>query len=69
LSNLHSEFGDDFGFFGEWEAEGFANLVEEACEEELAPMTKIGDKRTTALDLRAYHDGYKEWIQALISPR
>ena len=30
-------------------------------------MTKIVDKMTTKdLDLRAYHDGYKERIEALI---
>jgi hypothetical protein len=27
-------------------------------------MTKIVDKMTTELDLRAYHDGYKERIEA-----
>jgi non-homologous end joining protein Ku len=32
----------------------------EAGEEELALMTKILDKMTTDLDLRAYHDGYME---------
>jgi len=38
----------------------------EAGEEELALMTKIVDKMTKYLDLRAYHDGYKERIEALI---
>jgi hypothetical protein len=29
-------------------------------------MTKIVDKMTKALDLRLYHDGYKDKIEALI---
>ena len=28
--SLHSECGDDLEFFGEWDSEGFMNLVEEA---------------------------------------
>lgn len=40
-----------------------------AGEEELAMMIKIVDKMTTDLDLRAYHDGYKERIEALISSK
>jgi non-homologous end joining protein Ku len=32
-------------------------------------MTKIVDKMTTELDLRAYHDGYKERIEALITSK
>jgi non-homologous end joining protein Ku len=31
-------------------------------EEELSMMTKIVDKMTKDLDLRAYHDGYKKPI-------
>jgi non-homologous end joining protein Ku len=34
--------------------------------EELALMTKIMDKMTKDLDLRLYHDGYRERIEALI---
>jgi non-homologous end joining protein Ku len=42
----------------------------EANEEELALMTKIADKMTTKdLDLTVYHDGYKERIEALITPK
>lgn len=32
-------------------------------------MTKIVDKMTTELDLRAYHDGYKERSEALIASK
>ena len=32
-------------------------------------MTKIVDKVTKDLDLRAYHDGYKERIEALIASK
>ena len=40
----------------------FAELkgLPEAGEDELAMMTKIVDKMTKDLDLRLYHDGYKE---------
>jgi DNA end-binding protein Ku len=38
----------------------------EAGEEELTLMTQIVDKLTTDLDLRAYHDGYKERIEGLV---
>ena len=31
-------------------------------------MTMIADKMTKDLDLREYNDGYKERIEALISP-
>ena len=41
----------------------------EADMEELSMMTKIVDKMTTELDLRAYHDGYKERIEALITSK
>lgn len=41
----------------------------EANEEELALMTKIADKLTVDLDLSAFHDPYKERIEALISSR
>jgi DNA end-binding protein Ku len=41
----------------------------EPGEEELALMTKIVDKMTTDLDLRAFHDGYKERIEALIKSK
>ena len=41
----------------------------DASEEEPALMTKILDKMTKDLDLRLYHDGYKERIEALIHPR
>jgi non-homologous end joining protein Ku len=41
----------------------------EAGEEELAMMTKIVDKMTKDLDLRVYHDGYKERIEALITSK
>jgi non-homologous end joining protein Ku len=33
---------------------------------ELAQMTQIVDKITTDLDLRVYHDGYRERIEAMI---
>jgi non-homologous end joining protein Ku len=32
-------------------------------------MTKIVDKMTKDLDLRLYHDGYKERIEALITSK
>ena len=32
-------------------------------------MIKIVDKMTKDLDLRAYHDGYKERIEALIKSK
>jgi len=32
-------------------------------------MTKIVDKMTVDLDLRLYHDGYKERIEALITSK
>jgi hypothetical protein len=32
--SLHSECDDDFEFFGEWDAEGFMRLVEEAREKD-----------------------------------
>jgi len=32
-------------------------------------MTKIVDKMTKDLDLRVYHDGYKERIEALITSK
>ena len=35
----------------------------------LALMTKIVDKMTKDLDLRAYHDGFKERIEALITSK
>jgi len=41
----------------------------EAGEEELAMMTKIVDKMTKDLDLRVYHGGYKERIEALITSK
>jgi DNA end-binding protein Ku len=41
----------------------------EAGEEELSMMIKIVDKMTKDLDLRAYHDGYKERIEALIKSK
>jgi non-homologous end joining protein Ku len=41
----------------------------EAGEEELAMMTKIVDKMTKDLDLRVYHDGYKEGIEAPITSK
>ena len=50
----------------------FAELKDlpEAGEEELSMMTKIVDKMTKGdLDLSAYHDGYKERIEALISSK
>jgi DNA end-binding protein Ku len=49
----------------------FAELKDlpEAGEEELSMMTKIVDKMTKDLDLRAYHDGYKERIEALIASK
>ena len=39
----------------------------EAGEEELSMMIKIVDKMTKDLDLRLYHDGYEERIEALIT--
>jgi hypothetical protein len=30
MSSLHSECGDGFEFFGEWDAEGFIKLLEDA---------------------------------------
>ena len=49
----------------------FAELKDlpEAGEEELVMMTKIVDKMTKDLDLRVYHDGYKERIEALITSK
>jgi non-homologous end joining protein Ku len=49
----------------------FAELKDlpEAGEEELSMMTKIVDKMTKDLDLRVYHDGYKERIEALITSK
>jgi DNA end-binding protein Ku len=49
----------------------FAELkgLPEAGEEELSMMTKIVDKMTKDLDLRLYHDGYKERIEALITSK
>jgi DNA end-binding protein Ku len=50
----------------------FAELKDlpEAGEEELSMMTKIVDKMTTKdLDLRVFHDGYKERIEALITSK
>jgi non-homologous end joining protein Ku len=49
----------------------FAELkvMPEAGEEELSMMTKIVDKMTKDLDLRLYHDGYKERIEALITSK
>jgi DNA end-binding protein Ku len=49
----------------------FAELKDlpEAGEEELSMMTKIVDKMTKDLDLRLYHDGYKERIEALITSK
>ncbi|MGD0952602.1 MAG: hypothetical protein ABR985_09445 [Methanotrichaceae archaeon] len=41
----------------------------EAGEEELSMMTKIVDKMTKDRDLRMYHDGYKERIEALITSK
>jgi len=32
-------------------------------------MTKIADKMTRDLDLRLYHDGYKERIESLITSK
>ena len=32
-------------------------------------MTKIANKMTKDLDLRAYHDGYKERMEALITSK
>ena len=49
----------------------FAELKDlpEAKEQELSMMTKIVDKMTKDLDLRLYHDGYKERIEALIASK
>ena len=49
----------------------FAELKDlpEAGEEELSMMTKIVDKMTKDLDLRLYHDAYKERIEALIESK
>ena len=50
----------------------FAELKDlpEAGEEELSMMTKIVDKMTKDdLDLKMYHDGYKERIEALITSK
>jgi DNA end-binding protein Ku len=49
----------------------FAELKDlpEAGEEELAMMTKIVDKMTKDMDLRLYHDGYKQRIEALITSK
>ena len=49
----------------------FAELknLPEAGEEELAMMTKIVDKMTKDMDLRLYHDGYKQRIEALITSK
>jgi non-homologous end joining protein Ku len=49
----------------------FAEIMDlpEAGEEELALMTKIVDMMTTDLNLRAYHAGYKERIEALIKSK
>jgi non-homologous end joining protein Ku len=49
----------------------FAELKDlpEAGEEKLSMMTKIVDKMTKDLDLRLYHDGYKEKIEALITSK
>jgi DNA end-binding protein Ku len=49
----------------------FAELKDlpEAGEEELTMMIKIVDKMTKDLDLRVYHDGYKERIEALITSK
>jgi non-homologous end joining protein Ku len=41
----------------------------DASEEELALMTKTVDKMTVDLDLRSYHDGYEERIEALIKAK
>jgi non-homologous end joining protein Ku len=40
-----------------------------AGDEQLALMTKIVDKMTMDLDLSAFHDGYKERIEALIKSK
>ena len=50
----------------------FAELKDlpEAGEEELTMMTKIVDKMTKDdLDLKMYHDGYKERIEALVTSK
>ena len=49
----------------------FAELKDlpEVGEEELSMMTKIMDKMTKDLDLRLYHDGYKERIEALVTSK
>jgi non-homologous end joining protein Ku len=49
----------------------FAELKDlpEAGEEELAMMTKIVDKMAKDLDLRLYHGGYKERMEALIESK
>jgi hypothetical protein len=40
---LHSECDDDFEFFGEWDAEGFMRLVEEAREKDKNDKMHIFD--------------------------
>ena len=41
----------------------------EAGEKELSMMTKIVDKMTKDLNLRLYHDGYKERMEALVTSK
>jgi non-homologous end joining protein Ku len=41
----------------------------EAGEEERSIMTKIVDKMTRDLDLRVFHDRYKERMEALITSK
>ena len=43
MSSLHSECCDDFEFFGEWDAESFMRLVEEAREKDEDNETNILD--------------------------
>ncbi len=43
MSSLHSERCDDFEFFGEWDAESFMRLVEEAREKDEDNETNILD--------------------------
>jgi len=48
----------------------FAELKDsESGLDELSMMTKIVDKMTKDLDLRVYHDDYKEKMEALITSK
>jgi len=67
--SLHSECGDDLEFFGEWDSEGFMNLLEEALKknEDADILDILGEIRHPDIDkaiLRKWWDDplYRPWV-------